>query len=353
MKSPLRFIPLLLSLAVLDAPAQTVVQGEPFGFVKISIAAGTGTTKRTTLLSLPLLDEANITGKATGRITGVTSNTITASGAGWTAGQLSAPATPFLLEITSGNAQGRMLLLSSTVANTADTVTINPQESQRVGDLRNLGIVAGAQNGNTYRIRPVDTLSSFFGTPGTTLIEGGTSPRTADTVTIVMNGAASNYFYSTSLGRWTRVGLDNSDASHIPLLPYAGLQYGRLPNTPLQFMVTGKVPSGQRQVAIRGSGTTILSPFWPVTQTVAGLALQSTPGWTSAASPSAADTFLLSSGGSVNTFFHDGVNWRRVGLGNPIANTNPVPLGSALLINRRGSSLTNSTYQHSAPYNLQ
>lgn len=353
MKPPFGAMILVACLGLSSAPAQTVVQGEPFGFVKLSVTAGTGTSKRTTLLSLPLLDEANITGKATGRITGVTSNTITASGAGWAAGQLSAAATPYLLEITSGAAQGRMLLLSTTASNTVDTVTLNSDESQRVGDLRNLGIVADAQNGNTYRIRPVDTLSSFFGTPGTTLIQGGTSASTADTVTIVLNGGAATYFYSTTLGRWTRVGLGSPDASNVPLLPYAGLQYGRIASTPLEFMVTGKVPSGQRQVAIWRSGTTLLAPFWPVAQTVASLALQSTPGWTSGASPSAADTILLSSGGSANTFFHDGSNWRRVGLGNPIANTNAVPIGSALLINRRGGSSTNSTYQHSAPYNLQ
>jgi hypothetical protein len=353
MKPPFVVLLLLLALAVHESPAQTVVQGEPFGFVKLSITAGTGTSKRTTLLSLPLLDEANITGRASGRITGVTSNTITASGAGWAAGQLSVAATPFLLEITSGDAQGRMLLLATTVANTVDTVTISPEEITRVGDLRNLGIVADAQNGSTYRLRPVDTLSSFFGTPGTTLIQGGTSASTADTVTIVLNGTAANYFYSTTLGRWTRVGLGSPDASNVPLLPYAGLQYGRIASTPLEFIVTGKVPSGQRRVAIRNSGPTMLAPFWPVTQTLAGLALQTTPDWTSGASPSAADTIVMSSGGSLSTFFHDGTNWRRTGLGTPVANSNAVPIGSSLLINRRGSATNFSTYQHNAPYNLQ
>jgi hypothetical protein len=353
MTAPLGAFVLLLALVVSHAPAQTVVQGEPFGYVKLNITAGTGTTKRTTLLSIPLLDEANITGKSSGRITGLTSNTITASGAGWAPSQLSAAATPFLLEITSGDAQGRMLLISTTTANTSDTVTIDSQEAQRVGDLRNLGIVADAQNGSTYRIRPVDTLSSFFGTPATTLVHGGSNASTADTVTIVINGSSASYFYSTSLGRWTRGGVTATDSSNVPLLPYAGLQYSRLPNTPLQFIVTGKVPSGQRRVAIRKSGSTVLSPFWPVSQTLAAIGLQNTPGWTSGASPATADTVVLSSGGSATTFFHDGTNWRRTGLGSPISNTNVVPVGTALLINRRGSVTTFDTYQQNAPYNLQ
>lgn len=81
--SPFRVFPLLLGLAVLEAPAQATVQGEPFGYVKINITAGTGNSKRVTLLSIPLLEEASITGRTTGWITGVTSNTITASGATW------------------------------------------------------------------------------------------------------------------------------------------------------------------------------------------------------------------------------------------------------------------------------
>ena len=124
MKAPLRAFSLLLVATLTHASAQTTVQGEPFGYVKINITAGTGTSKKTSLVSIPLLEEAAITGKATGRITGVTATTISASGAGWTAGQLSTAATPHLIEITSGTAKGRMLLISTTAANTADTVTI-------------------------------------------------------------------------------------------------------------------------------------------------------------------------------------------------------------------------------------
>ena len=352
-----RILPLLCALPLASQGyAQTTVQGEPFGYVKINISAGTGTTKKTSLVSIPLLEEASITGKATGRITGVTATTITASGAGWTAGQLSTAATPHLIEITSGAAQGRMLLISTAAANTADTITIAPEEATRTGNLANLGIVAGAENGDTYRIRPVDTLSSFFGTPETTLIRGGTSSSTADTITIVSNGQSVTYFYNTGVtpNRWSRVALGNPDASNTPLPPYAGLQYARLANTPLEFIVTGKVPSGQREVSIKNSGSTILAPFWPVSQTLAQLALQTTPNWLKSSSSSSADTIVLSSAGSLNTFFHDGSNWRRVGLGNPLANTNTVPVGASIMINKRTSGGAGyAAYENTAPYNLQ
>ena len=347
-----------LSLAwplISEGPAQTTVQGEPFGYVKINITAGTGTSKKTTLVSVPLLEEASIAGHASGRITGLTATTLTASGAGWTAGQLSAAATPHLIEITSGAAKGRMLLISTTAANTADTVTISADEAARVLDLTSLGIIAGAENGDTYRIRPVDTLSSFFGTPETTLVKGGTSAGNADTITIVSNGSSSTYFFNTAANppRWSRVALGSPDASNTPIPPYAGVQYARLPNTPLQFIVTGKVPSGEREVSVKNSGTTILAPYWPVSQTLGSLAIQSTPNWGSGASAAAADTVALSSGGSVSTFFFDGTNWRRVALGSPIANTNVVPVGASVMINKKGSAGGFASYEHTAPYNLQ
>lgn len=336
------------SVLASDAPT------EPTGFVRLSIAAGTGTAKKTTLLSIPLLEDPGITGRATGRITGVGANTITASGAGWAAGALSAPGTPFLLEITSGTARGRMLLLSTATANTSDTVTLDAAEAARVGDLRQLGIVAGPDSGDTYRIRPVDTLSSFFGAPETSGIVGGSSPATADTVILVMNGSASTYFYNTGVTppRWSRVGLGAADASNVPIPPYAGLQYARLGATPLEFFVIGRMPSGVRQVSVKNSGTTLLSPYWPVRQTLDGLGLQNLPGWKSAATHAEADTIILTSNGSAATYFHDGTNWRRVGLGGSNANDIEVPVGASVLISKKGNAPGFATFQHTAPYSF-
>jgi hypothetical protein len=345
-------LPLLCAAALTsEGVAQTTVQGEPFGYVKINITPGTGSAKRTTFISIPLLQEANIAGRATGRITGMTATTIASQGAEWSPGQLALAATPRVIEITSGPAQGRMLLIS---ANTADTVTISQSDADRIGNLSTLGITADPVGGDTFKIRPIYTLSSFFGSD-TALIRGGTSAGAADTVTLVSNGSSANYFLNTGVNppRWSRVSLGNPDASNTPILPDAGVQYARLPNTPLEFVVTGKVPSGQREVSIKNSGPTLLAPFWPVTQTLAQLALQNTPNWLRGNTAASADTIVLSAGGSTTTFFHDGTNWRRSALGNPQANTNTVPAGAAIFINKRGSSAGFAAYENNAPYNLQ
>ena len=344
-------------LALSPVMAQTAGSELPTGFSGISIAPGTGTSKKTTLVSIPLLEDlpGTFVGSKSGRITGVGTNTITAAGAGWTAGSLSAPASPYLIEITSGAAQGLILLISTATANTTDTVTIDTSEMVRAGNLQNLEIATGADVGDTYRIWPADTLGSFFGTPETTGIQGGTSSANADTIILAVNGSSTTYFYNTAVtpGRWSRVGLGSPDASNVPIPPYAGVQYARLSTTPLEFTVIGRMPTGMRKVAVKNSGTTLLSPYWPVRQTLGSLGLQNLPGWASAASAAEADTVVLSSGGSATTYFHDGNNWRRVGLGSSSADDTVVAAGTSVLINKRGNAPGFTTYQHSAPYSFQ
>ena len=102
-----------LAIAVPAARAQETATTDPVGFVTVGIAAGTGLSKKNTLFSLPLLETESIDGQVAGTITGVTVNSISNSSAGWTPGALSNPATPYLIMITSGPAQGRMFLIAS------------------------------------------------------------------------------------------------------------------------------------------------------------------------------------------------------------------------------------------------
>lgn len=338
------------------AMAQTPGSELPTGYGDVVVAAGTGTAKKTTLISIPMLEDSpsNLAGSKTGRITGVTSNTITVANAGWTAGSLSTPATPYLIEISSGAATGHMLLISTTAANTTDTVTIDAGEVSRVGNLTTLGITADVSNGDTFRIWPADTLGSFFGTPETTGIRGGASSAEADTVVLVANGSAATYFYNTAVAphRWSAVAFGTPDASNVAIPPYAGVQYSRLAATPLEFRILGRMPVGSRKVAIKNSGTTLLAPFWPVNQTLATLGLHNLPGWKSASSPSSADTVVLTSNGSPSTYFHNGTAWRRVGLGGGNADAVTVPAGTSIQINKIGNETGFTIYQHSAPYSF-
>jgi hypothetical protein len=362
--NPFRFSLSILLVTLLAAPVALAQEPatattDPVGFVTVGIAAGAGTSKSTTLFSLPLLDTESITGQIAGTITGVTANTISNSNAGWDPGALSQPATPFLIQITSGAAQGRMFLISSSLgtagaisgtANTATTVTISSIDADQV-DLSNLGIAVGT---DTYRIYPCDTLSSFFGTPQTTGIQGGTSSANADTVTLVVNGSASSYFYNTAAvpPRWSRVAFLNPAAGNVPLLPYYGIQYARLPNTPLSFVVTGNVPTQSRTVSVKSSGTTLLAQYWPASSTLSALKLDTIPGWKSGASSSAADTVVLTSNGSAATYFFDGTNWRRVAFLNPISNNVEIGVGTTVMINRKGVAAGFGDLKQTPPYDV-
>lgn len=322
---------------------------DPVGFVTTTIPAGTGSAKTTVFVSAPLYDTATINGSATGTLTGVSSNFLTNSAAGWTSGALSQASGPFFVQLTSGNASGTMLLIQS---NTADTLTINSTYSPAT-DLTTLGIASG----DSYRISPADTIGSLFGTPADG-VQGGTAQTSADTVQLVVNGSASTYFYKTDAtpaARWTKVAFGNPDATNEPVLPNFGIQYSRLAATPLSLTATGSVPVSAREAAIKNSGATLLSNYWPVDTTLAGLGLQNIPGWLSGANQNSADVVLTRSltNGSSKTFFYNGTTWKQVGFGAPSSSDNePIPVGTSVRIFRKGSASGQSVISQSAPYTL-
>lgn len=346
------------TFALPSATAQTATT-DPVGFVTVGITAGTGTAKRNTLFSVPLLETEAIQGQVSGVITGVSSNTITNTNAGWVAGALSQPSTPYLIQITSGAAEGRMFLISSSAntggaiagaANTSTTVTVSSLDSAQV-NLTSLGIVNGT---DTYKIYACDTLSSFFGTPASTGIQGGTSASNADTVVVVLNGSSSTYFYNTGVtpARWSRVAFNSPSAENVALLPFYGVQYSRLAASPLTFVVTGGVPTEGRKVSVKNSGPTLLSQYWPADSTLQSLGLNTLPGWLSGNNANSADTVVLTSGGSASTFFFDGTNWRRVGFNNPVANNTAIGIGTTVQIFRRGTAAGYGTLSQNPPYTL-
>ena len=349
---------LATSVLLTDAIGQTTATTDPVGFVTVGITAGTGIAKRNTFFSVPMLETQSITGQVSGVITGVTSNSISNSNAGWTAGALSRPATPYLIQITSGAAEGHMFLIASSTntggaiagtANTATTVTVGFRDTAQV-DLTTLGILTGT---DTYKIYACDTLSSFFGAgnpTGVDAVRSGSAAASADTIMLFANGSATTYFYSTSSNRWTRVALFSPDASNVPIHPYYGLQFQRLAGTSLSFIVTGDVPMEKRKAGIKNSGSTFLSQYWPAGSTLSSIGLHNLPGWQSGSSASVADTVILTSSGSVNTYFYNGTNWKRVALFSPNSDATPVPIGTSVSIVKKGLSTGFATLTQQPPY---
>lgn len=347
-----------LLIAASGLNAQTTSTTDPVGFVTVDVTSGLGTAKRGTLMSVPLLESETISGQPAGFITGVTSNTLVNTNAGWTPGQLSDPAIPYVIQVASGAAAGQMFLIASStntagalagVPNTATNVTVSSLDSAQV-DLTTLGIVPGT---DTYKIFACDTIGSFFGVPPTGVL-GGSAATNSDTIIVALNGAFNTYWFNTGVAtnRWSRVGPGNPDSRNVALLPSYGIQYQRLPTNGLSFVPIGQVPTTNRQVSIKNSGITYLSQFWPAETTISTLGLQSLPGWVSSAVATNADNILLTSAGAFSTYWYNGTNWRRVGPGNPISDTNVVPIGATIQVLKRGTNAGFTTLNQAKPYSL-
>jgi len=315
----------------------------PVGAVTVTIAAGTGTAKVRSLVSVPLLASTSINGMSSGAIAAVTSNSITCSGAGWSTGELSTSSSPYLVRITSGSALGYTFLISTTTPNTSDTLYLDTGEASLLDF-----VSAGVASGDKFEIRPCDTLSSVFGTPQTTGVVGAAAPAQADTLVVNgTNGLPGTYYYNTTLGRWTKQAFGNPDASNLPIRPDAGILFARIGNSQLSITVTGEVPTLDRQASIRNSGVTYFSNSWPTDQTLSSLGLESVSGWLAGATPATSDIVVI----GTSNYYYDGTNWRRQAFGNPISNPT-ITSGQSVIISKKGTASGVSNLSQTRPYSL-
>jgi hypothetical protein len=354
---PLRsFLPAFcfFTLASQGLAQPTTVQGEPFGYVKVNIAPGSGGTPKITYFSIPLLDSISIGGKSQGTVTAVTSNTIADASAGWTPGGLSSPTNRFLIQMVSGDATGRMFLIA-TNSNSATNVRIDTTDTSTLahGPISGLGIKAG----DAYRIHPCDTLNSFFGSPPTGLL-GGTSVSAADSILVNVNGTSTTYFYHTASNRWVSTLRGFPDATHTPLPPHRGYTFSRRGTAPLTLTAVGRVPTASNRVTpIRNSGSSIVSQYWPVATAISNLGFDKIPGWVKGTNVTTADRLTIStnSGAPAKTYyFHSLSNaWVENLRGNPVRGNVTVPVGSSISVTRIGTAGGSSMLRQAIPYNLQ
>ncbi|PAW78133.1 MAG: hypothetical protein B9S32_08025 [Verrucomicrobia bacterium Tous-C9LFEB] len=329
------------------APAHAQQSTMPVGYVTLKAEAGTGTVKKITPISVPLYYTASDKSPLAGSITSLTATTLSDASAGWTAGQLSAVASPYLIKITSGAATGRTFLISTSTANTATTVTIDAKDAAQT-NLTTVGIVAG----NEYEIFRCFTLVELFGTPTTSGVLGGTSASAGDSLVMGANGVLETYFYSTTYGRWTKVAPGSIDATNTPVRPDSGILYSRLAATDLTVLVPGKVSTTNRMTMVKNSGTTILAQSWPVETTLLNLNIQQIPTWTANASVNSADKVKIVTNGVSVTYWFDGANWRKQTLDFPIGDGDSIPAGSAVILEQLGAQSGYSTLSQTKPYNV-
>lgn len=315
------------------------------GSVTTTISAGNSSGRAITVLSLPLNGISTASGQMRGVLTGVTSNTLTNSNAGWTAAELSSATTPHVIRITTGAAAGHCFLISTTDANTATTITIDAEDASIV-DLSTIGIVAD----DSYEILSCDTLATIFGTPATTGIQGGASSSEADVAQILVQGQYRQYYFNTTRNEWVRVGTETA-ASNVPLRPDAAVIFSRIGQSPIEFTLAGSVPSTARKALVRNSGPTLLANGWPVGITLASSGISELPGWVKDGAPNVADTVQINVNGAWRKYYHDGTQWRRIGTNTP-SNEVALDAASGVLIGKQGTQTGAGTLQQPLPYSL-
>lgn len=341
---------LFLSAGISISQAQSV-NTVPVGYSTWEINAGTGVARGVTTLSLPLYQPtSSIDGAAAGVITGITSSTLTVSGAGWTVGQLSDASAPFCIRITTdgGASEGRNLLVSTSVDNTADTLTID-LASSGVDDLTTLGLVAAT---DTFEVIECDTLSSLFGEPAVGGLVGGNGLSAADHAMLFVNGAWSMFYYDTVFGRWTEATVGNPDASNQVVLPDSGILFTRLSATTSEFIITGTVPNTAREITVNQAGVTFVGSSWPVDMQLSEAGFEAISEWQASATQSAADKVFVFTSGTWVSYYYDGTNWREVTVGNPISDTASIASGSSVLLLKASAASADAELSQSLPYTL-
>jgi len=340
---------LILGAATITAHGQYTVNSTPVGAVELVSAAGSGQTLTPSLISPPLWRPALQTGRMSGVISSFNKTSIQSTGANWQPSSLTAPDKPHALMITSGSASGAVLLLSADAQNSSESIAVRDPHNRTL-DVSTLGVVAGV---DTFRIFELDTILSLFGTPdpqNPSAIRGGTSHQSADRLTVAFDGSLTSYYFNTLRNQWVQIKLGNPSGDHTPILPYYGIQFGRLHTESFRATVLGEVPTIRKRLHVRNRGATIMASYWPVTQTLEQIGLHQSAQWVSGEN-SNADRVVLTPNGSAQSFFHDGANWRQIRLGSPIANETTILPGQAAML-MRNQQTGGTILEQDPPYNL-
>lgn len=331
-----RVIPVLLALLACGRAQQTI-STIPAGYVTLTIP-GTDTGGGSTTLSFKALGLVRPV-EFEGTATAVTANTIACASAGWTDDQFDGANGAYYVEITGPTGTAGLGTTYDISATSAATQTITLAQP----------LAAGADNNLTFRIRKHWTLASVFGAQDESGLQGGFA-TTADLVTIYSGDAYHNYYYSQ--GGLAGVGwrLDTDDAtdrSGLVLLAEEGLLIKRRQPGTLTMRLLGEVKTGQTSIPIFPGLNLLGNPYAaPMTLTSSNLYTGDPATGLAGGFASTADQVLIYNGASYDTYYYStgglsGTGWRRVNDDQTDRGSTPLPLGSAFLIRRVGSSALN------------
>lgn len=361
------YIPYSILLAVaatgLSQAAETAYT-TPVGYVTIPLPgkATASAANRLQIASQQLLP-SGATAFA-GKAESFSGNVLTDAEGSWAAGSYvnATPPTGFsnyshLVEITSGPLTGTFSWITASGANTITTYD---------------NISAAGANAS-YRVVKAFTVGSLFGAvPTAAVLGGGASAATADNFQ-VYNSSTNTYttFYYKSSGAvggtgWRTSASNSLDVSSVAIHPTdSGLVITRKQVGDGSLVIAGDVKTGATDVVIRGRAGTgptnntlnIVQAPIPVDQLTLGASGlytgSATTGLLGGASAAVADNVLIfnAATNTYTTYYYKstgavgGTGWRTSASNSVDVSTVALPSTSAILIQRRGATATDFTWE--------
>ncbi len=313
------------------AQAQPLIT-KPVGLITLTVN-GTGGTQQSamTLAGLGLTQRALFQGTSTS----IDTNSIVDTAAGWTDNQFNGVGNACYVEITSGTNAGVLLDIASTTASTQTITTVQP-------------IPTGTNIGDSFVIRQHWTIASVFGSRDQAGLFGG-GGSTADQVLLYNGSSYDSYYYSTGglAGTgWRKNGFGSTDQGGVVIYPDEGFLIIRKQSTPLNIRLMGSVKTGQTSTPIV-PGVNLVGNIYAAPMTLADSGLYTGSAITGLAdgSSTSADQVQIwnpaISGYDIyyyQTIGIGGSGWRKAGDQINDASATSIPVGGAVIVNRKGAT---------------
>jgi uncharacterized protein (TIGR02597 family) len=341
MRTPIFTASVALLLSMLPATGYSQANTPPVGVIVYNLIGGT-----TTPVGVPFFGKAAFSG----RVSAVTTNTLSTADATWTAGEFAQAGVPYFALMLSGGQTGRSFLITT---NAANSVTLQVGGTTLAGDATTPDFSVAV--GDRFEIFPGDTLASLFGDGSLTnpvSLQKGNSPFSADLVQIFNGVKWISYFFHSTNNFWVSTAALGTNQNDVVLNPDVGLLIARRGPT-TTFAIPGRAPVTSLVTRIIGGSTNSVATRFPTDTTLGALNFSGPGTWVASDVPASADRVNLYNGVKWVPYYQTatGSIWKQIDGDGSDQGGKVIPAGSAVLIQKQGGAADSASFFSQAlPY---